>query len=84
MPSTSTVPRRACRAARVVGGWALVVSGAALLVLPGPGVPLVLGGLALLAQEHAWAGRLQRKILDRWSRVRQAVSIRRSADEPPP
>lgn len=38
------------RAAFGVGGGALVVVGIALLVLPGPGLLLVLGGLLLLAE----------------------------------
>jgi hypothetical protein len=37
------------------GGWALLGVGVALLVLPGPGIPLVLAGLAILGRRHAWA-----------------------------
>lgn len=50
------------RWATLVAGWSLVVVGAALLVLPGPGVPLVLGGLALIGREQAWARRLRARI----------------------
>jgi drug/metabolite transporter (DMT)-like permease len=49
------------RVARVLGGFILVIAGVAMLVLPGPGVLTILGGLALLGQEFAWAQR----ILDR-------------------
>jgi uncharacterized protein (TIGR02611 family) len=41
----------------VVGG-AIVLGGLALIPLPGPGWLIVFGGLALLATEFAWAGRL--------------------------
>ena len=41
----------------VVGGWVLVLVGIAGLVLPGPGLLLILAGLLVLAQEIAWAER---------------------------
>jgi hypothetical protein len=50
------------RVARSTAGWVLLVVGAALLVLPGPGIPLVLGGITLLAREQPWARRLQRRL----------------------
>jgi uncharacterized protein (TIGR02611 family) len=40
----------------VVGGL-LLLAGAALLVLPGPGFVLVAAGLAVLATQFAWAAR---------------------------
>lgn len=49
-----------------VGGWALVVAGLAGFVLPViPGIPLLLGGLALLAQDYVWA----RKAMDKTKEV---------------
>ncbi len=36
-------------------GASLVVIGVVFLVLPGPGVPLIIVGLAVLATEFAWA-----------------------------
>jgi uncharacterized protein (TIGR02611 family) len=41
-----------------VAGVALCVLGIALLVLPGPGLLLVLAGLVLLANEYPWARRM--------------------------
>lgn len=41
-----------------VAGVALCVVGIALLVLPGPGLLLVLAGLVLLANEYPWARRM--------------------------
>lgn len=46
------------RVASVVGGFLALGIGIALLVLPGPGLLLVLGGLVLLSNEFAWARRL--------------------------
>ncbi len=64
------------RVARVVGGFILIIAGIAMLVLPGPGVLTILGGLALIGQEFAWAQR----ILDR---VKAALSkLWRSLTQP--
>jgi hypothetical protein len=38
-----------------LGGFAALLGGLALLVLPGPGIPLVVVGLGLLALEFKWA-----------------------------
>lgn len=38
-------------------GWVLVVAGVAALVLPGPGLLLLLAGLVLLSQNYEWAAR---------------------------
>ena len=36
-------------------GFTLLVMGLIFMVLPGPGIPLVIAGLAILATEFAWA-----------------------------
>lgn len=38
-------------------GWLLVVGGIAALVLPGPGLLMLFGGLVLLSQQYDWAER---------------------------
>lgn len=38
-------------------GWVLVVAGVAALILPGPGLLMVFGGLAILSQQYEWAER---------------------------
>ena len=47
-------------------GYGLLAIGGLLMVLPGPGLPFVLGGLALLSRRQPWArrahGRLMRGI----------------------
>jgi Putative transmembrane protein (PGPGW) len=40
-------------------GYGLLGVGALLLILPGPGIPLVLSGLALLSKEAPWAARVR-------------------------
>lgn len=71
MPKTTQQPRVALPArwhrlphpvrwltASILGGT-LVAIGAGLLVLPGPGIPLLLAGLLVLGTEFAWARRLR-------------------------
>lgn len=38
-----------------VGGIVLIAAGALLLVIPGPGIPVVAIGAALIAQQFRWA-----------------------------
>ncbi len=59
------------RVARAGAGWALLAVGTALLVLPGPGIPLILGGLALLAREYRWARRARVTLRARWRAARR-------------
>lgn len=40
-----------------VVGWVLLVAGIAALVLPGPGLLMVFGALAILSQQYEWAER---------------------------
>jgi uncharacterized protein (TIGR02611 family) len=66
------VRANARRIAAVAGGGLLLVTGVALLVLPGPGLALIIAGLALLSTQFQWA----RRLLD-WTRRRvQAATAR--------
>jgi hypothetical protein len=38
-------------------GWLLVVAGIAALILPGPGLLMLAGGLVILSQRYEWAAR---------------------------
>jgi hypothetical protein len=40
-----------------IAGFVLVIGGLAMLVLPGPGLLLIIAGLAVLATEYVWAQR---------------------------
>jgi len=40
-----------------IAGGALVIVGLVMLVLPGPGVLVIIAGLAILATEYVWAQR---------------------------
>lgn len=56
-----------------LAGVALLVVGAALMVLPGPGILLIVAGLAVLATEYVWAQALLRRA------KRQAKEAQRAA-----
>jgi uncharacterized protein (TIGR02611 family) len=50
--------RSSKRVAVLLVGIALVLAGVAMLVLPGPGLLVIIAGLAVMATEFAWAERL--------------------------
>ena len=80
-------------------GIVLLVVGVALLILPGPGLPLIIVGLTLLGAHFAWARNLRARAVDvgkqalrRVRRLLSAVGFRTRAtggaglagDRPPP
>ena len=59
----------------LIGGTVMLV-GLAMLVLPGPGMLVIAGGLAILATEFFWARRALRKAKGTASRVRRSSGLR--------
>ena len=57
-------------------GGTLVVLGIVFLVLPGPGLPLVIVGLAILASEFAWAQYMLNQIKERSQAMAQKTKER--------
>jgi uncharacterized protein (TIGR02611 family) len=53
------------RAAVFVAGWVIVLAGIAMLILPGPGLLVIIAGLSVLAIEFAWAARLRDQAKDK-------------------
>ena len=69
-----------------VVGWMLVVAGVAALVLPGPGLLMLAGGLVVLSQEYEWAERRLEPIkvralrgaaegVENWLRITMSVTL---------
>ncbi len=58
----------------LMGGTVLLI-GFAMLVLPGPGLPIIAAGLALLATEFLWARRAWRKTKGVVARVRRKSGL---------
>lgn len=50
------------RAVLEVLGWGLVAGGLAAIFLPGPGLLMLFGGLAILSQQYEWAERRVRPV----------------------
>ena len=57
-------------------GGALVAAGLVLMILPGPGIPLLLLGLLVLGSEFAWARRLSDEVKTRTAAVTARVTRR--------
>lgn len=70
------VARSSKRIAVTVVGGVLVLGGLAMLVLPGPGILVVVAGFAVLGTEYAWAA----AALERTKRTaQQAGQVARGA-----
>ena len=59
-------------AATILGG-ALLLLGLAMMVLPGPGILVIVAGLAVLATEYVWAQRLLKRAKSQAEKVQEAA-----------
>lgn len=62
---TNTVKKHGKRAGIFVVGWVIVLAGIAMLVLPGPGLLVIIAGLSVLGIEFAWAAKLRDQAKDK-------------------
>ena len=65
----SPLPRPLRQILVLVIGMTVLLAGVAMLVLPGPGIVVILIGLAILATEFVWAERLLRQARERAARA---------------
>jgi uncharacterized protein (TIGR02611 family) len=56
-----------------VAGFTVLLAGLAMLLLPGPGLLVIVIGLTILALEFAWAERMLERAVDRMERARRAT-----------
>ena len=61
------------RFAVTIVGVALLALGAAMMVLPGPGILVIVGGLALLATEYVWARKMLKTARAKAEEVQEAA-----------
>jgi L-asparagine transporter-like permease len=61
------------RSAVTVVGAALLLLGAAMMVLPGPGILIIVAGLAVLATEYVWAKTLLKRARVQAEKVQEAT-----------
>jgi tellurite resistance protein TerC len=59
--------QQAKRIIKIVIGFTVLITGLAMVVLPGPAILVIPAGLAILATEFVWAKRLLDKIRNRSS-----------------
>jgi uncharacterized protein (TIGR02611 family) len=67
-------------------GMTLLVAGAAMLVLPGPGIAVILLGLVVLSAEFPWAQRVLAWVRERFSDLKDQAQARMpgAGNRPPP
>ena len=68
------------RVAVTIAGFAVLLAGVAMLVLPGPGIAVIIGGLAILATQYVWAERLLRIAKEKANQAKDAI-LRKKAEE---
>ena len=56
----------------IVAGFTLLLLGVIMIFTPGPGTPVILLGLGLLAVEFVWARRLMERIKRESARLKDA------------
>ena len=81
------IGRNSKRVAITIAGFVVILIGAAMLVLPGPGLLVIIAGLAILATEYVWAQRLLRIAKEKATQAKNAVFRKKSEenkDEPEP
>jgi len=71
--SVRAVAKMAKRIAILIVGTAVLLAGVAMLALPGPGVLVIIVGLAILATEFAWAERLLDRTVERAADVATGI-----------
>jgi uncharacterized protein (TIGR02611 family) len=65
-------------------GMTLLIAGAAMLVLPGPGIAVILLGLVVLSAEFKWAQRALGWVRERFTDLRDQAQSRMPGNRRPP
>jgi len=73
---TTPLLRWARKGGITVAGIGILAGGVAMLVLPGPGLAVILLGLAVLASEYDWAARLLAELRQRATRMASPLTER--------
>jgi uncharacterized protein (TIGR02611 family) len=84
-PLLQVLGRAARRGGVFLVGTTLLVAGAAMLVLPGPGIAVILLGLVVLSAEFQWAQRALAWVRERASDLKSQAQARMpGTDRRPP
>ena len=71
-PLIKTV-QQAKRLIKIVIGFTIILVGFIMLFIPGPGLPTIIGGLAILATEFVWARRLMKRFKDGANNLKNSI-----------
>ena len=74
------IGRNSKRVGITIAGFAVLLAGLAMLVLPGPGIVVIIAGLAILATEYVWAQRLLKIAKEKANQAKDAI-LRKKPDE---
>lgn len=72
------IGRNGRRVGITIAGFAVILAGVVLLVLPGPGWLLIFAGLAILSTEYVWARRLLMTAKRKAEQAKEAVVRRKN------
>jgi uncharacterized protein (TIGR02611 family) len=75
-PLLAVLTRAVRRGGVFLIGMALLVAGAAMLVLPGPGIAVILLGLVVLSAEFQWAKKVLAWARERFTDLRNQAQAR--------
>jgi uncharacterized protein (TIGR02611 family) len=75
--------QQAKRLVKIVMGFTLLLLGVIMLITPGPGVVVIIFGLALLAAEFVWARRLLNRLKEQGDRLKAEGTRLRDLIMPP-
>ncbi|HEX6845000.1 MAG TPA: PGPGW domain-containing protein [Actinomycetota bacterium] len=75
------IKRNGKRVAVTIAGFVVLLAGVAMLVLPGPGIVVIIAGLAILSTEYVWAQRLLAKAREKAEQAKDAVFKKKDAGE---
>ncbi len=71
-PLIKTV-QQAKRLIKTVIGFTILLGGVIMLFIPGPGIPTIVGGLAILGTEFVWARRLMKRFKDGANHLKNSI-----------
>lgn len=75
--------RQSVRLSVAAVGFTVLGAGVIMLVTPGPGLVVIIAGLAILAHQFAWAARALDQAKARAAQARDAATRRAARRQPP-
>ena len=75
------IGRNGKRVGVTIAGFAVVLAGLAMLLLPGPGIVVIIAGLAILATEYVWAQRLLKIAKEKANQAKDVILRKKTEEE---